>query len=87
MTGIPNSYRVVHRNRDWPRNWPIIKNPQFLPNGYETWSKLNLPECQFDWIKIVDFLLVAYSVGQSYQCNLWMSHCDVEIQSLFSVSG
>ena len=63
----------------------FIKNLQFLPNDYETWSKL--PECQFDKMKIVDFLLVAYSVGQSYQCNLWMSHSDVEIQSLFSVSG
>ena len=24
---------------DWPRNILLMKNPQFLPNYYETWSK------------------------------------------------
>ena len=39
------------------------KNPQFLPNSYETWGKklphkVNIfPKFHKDWAKIVDFLL------------------------------
>ena len=44
----------------------LLKNPQFLPNDYETWSKLNthenliLTEFPNHWVKIVDFLIKAY---------------------------
>ena len=39
------------------------KNPQFLPNPYETWGKYSpyeviiLPKFHKNWAKIVDFLL------------------------------
>ena len=36
-----------------------MKNPQFLPNHYETVSKYPTHEYQLDWVKIVDFLLIA----------------------------
>ena len=43
----------------------MLINPQFLRNNYETCSKYtheyaNLPEHQQDWVKIVDFLSIAY---------------------------
>ena len=44
-----------------------VKNPQLLPNPYETWEKYSpqeviiFPKFQKDWAKIVDFLL-----GHSY---------------------
>ena len=44
----------------------LIKNPQFLPNFDDTLSKwpihelVNLAKCHKNWIKIVDFLLIAY---------------------------
>ena len=44
----------------------LIKNPQFLPNDYETWSKLStreyliLTKFHNHWVKIVDFLIKAY---------------------------
>ena len=43
----------------------LLKNLQFLPNDYETWSKLSthgyliLREFHNHWVKIVDFLLKA----------------------------
>ena len=43
----------------------LLKNLQFLPNDYETWSKLNthehliLTEFHDHWVKIVDFLIKA----------------------------
>ena len=45
--------------------WLLVKYLQFLPNFYETlWKKLHLesvilPEYELNWIKIMDFLLVA----------------------------
>ena len=44
----------------------LIKNPQFLPNFYDTLSKcpthelVILAKCHKNWVKIVDFLLIAY---------------------------
>ena len=50
----------------WLRNLLLIKNPQFLPNIFETWSKglphelVILNKSQRNWVKIVDFLIRAY---------------------------
>ena len=50
---------------DWPKTLLLIKNPQLLFNLYETWWKYSsheyfmLLEYQLDWIKIVNFLLIA----------------------------
>ena len=47
----------------------LLKNPQFLLNHYETWSKLatqthesvnQMPEYELDCVKIVNSLLLAY---------------------------
>ena len=44
----------------------LLKNLQFLPNDYETRSKLItreyliLTEFHNHWVKIVDFLIIAY---------------------------
>ena len=44
----------------------LLKNPQFLPNHYETQSKQGtheyfiLTEFRNDWLKIVVFLIKAY---------------------------
>ena len=44
----------------------LIKNPQFFPNHYETWPPwpthelLILTKFHNDWVKIVDFLIIAY---------------------------
>ena len=44
----------------------LLKNPQFLPNLYETWSKLPpgegsiLTESHTNWAKIVDFSIKAH---------------------------
>ena len=44
----------------------LLKNPQFLPNDYETLSKLStheyliLTEFHNRWVKIVDILVKAY---------------------------
>ena len=46
----------------------LIKNPQFLLNHYETLSKgatqdlLILAKLHNDWVKIMDFLLIAYFI-------------------------
>ena len=51
----------MHKKWKWPRNMVLLKNPQFLPNYYETWSKCPTIELviltKFDnnWVKIVDF--------------------------------
>ena len=50
---------------DKPKTWLLIENPQLLSNLHETRWKYSsheyfmLLEFQLDWIKIVDFLLVA----------------------------
>ena len=49
----------------------LLKNLQFLPNNYETRSKLTtheyliLTEFQIHWVKIVDFLMKAYVLCKS----------------------
>ena len=49
-----------------PRNMLLIKNPQFSPNFDYTLPKWSahwiviLTKCHKNWVKIVDFLLVAY---------------------------
>ena len=49
-----------------PRHILLLKNPQFLPNSFETWSKgplyqsVKLSKSQKNWVKIVDFLIRAY---------------------------
>ena len=49
-----------------PRHMLIIKNPQFSPNFDDTlpkWSShgmVILTKCHKNWVKIVDFLLIAY---------------------------
>ena len=40
----------------------LLKNPQFLPNDYETRSKLSTHEFHNYWVKIVAFLIKAYVV-------------------------
>ena len=53
----------VEANADWPKNMLLSKNPQFLPNHYETWLKwatdeyLILAKFHNDWIKIVNFFI------------------------------
>ena len=43
----------------------LLKNPQFLSNCYETWSKcpsngyIQMAKYQLDWVEIVDFSLIA----------------------------
>ena len=53
-------------NVDSSKNMLLLKNPQFLPNHFETLTKgsthedLILTKFRNDWIKIVDFLIKAY---------------------------
>ena len=59
-------YSVAHANVDFDKNMLLLKNPQFLPDHYETLSKLGTHEYLIvskfrnDWVKIVDFLIKAY---------------------------
>ena len=59
----------------WPRNILLSKNPQFLPNIFETWSKLPtnemviLTKSQKSRIKIADFLIKAYFWAM---CQFWV---------------
>ena len=64
---LPQMYTVCGPKIDmWPRNMLIIKNPQFSPNFDDTlpkWSShgmVILTKCHKNWVKIVDFLLIAY---------------------------
>ena len=47
------------------KNWPLIKDLQFLSNSHKTLGKLFpceviiFPQFHEDWTKIVDFLLMA----------------------------
>ena len=51
----------------------LLKNPQFLPNHYETLVKKSthvyfiVAKFRYDWVKIVDFLMKAYDVIQTGQ--------------------
>ena len=40
----PVLYTVSKANLDFPKNMLLLKNPQFVPNHYETLSKLGLHE-------------------------------------------
>ena len=61
-----NVYRVAKGNLDFLKNMLLLKNPQFLPNQYETLSKKGTCECLIltkfcnGRVKIVDFLIKAY---------------------------
>ena len=52
----------------------LLKNPQFLPNHYKTWSKqgthgyLILTKFRKDWVKIVDFPIKAYDIQPCQIC-------------------
>ena len=58
----------------WPRNRPIIKNPQFLPNQADIQANLPTHELviftKFHkvWVKIVDFLKEAYNWNINIFC-------------------
>ena len=66
-----------------PRNMLLIKNPQFSPNFYDTLSKypthelVILAKCHKNWVKIVDFLLIAYfwACGQFRWTILYVYNC------------
>ena len=55
---------MYRKKGERPQNWPLIKNPQFFLNHYETWSKLpthkvvTLTNFHGDRMKIVDSLLL-----------------------------
>ena len=59
-------YSLNHANPDLGKNMLLLKNPQFLPNHYETLTKegthedLILTKFRNDPVKIVDFLVKAY---------------------------
>ena len=65
--------------------WAFIKNPQFLPNLYETWSKywphqmIILTKFHNDWAKIGDFLLKAHFS----MCPIFFASDFITIQFLF----
>ena len=58
IEGAPQKSRLA-------QNFAVNENPQLLSNLYETWWKYSsqeysmLLEYHLDWIKIVDFLLIA----------------------------
>ena len=60
-----NIVKSEAKKRDTFKNWPLIKNLQFLSNPHETWWKLSSHEVIIftkfheDRTKIVDFLLMA----------------------------
>ena len=65
--------RLFHKKFDWPKNWLLVKNPQFWSNFDETLSLgpineiVNWAKFGQDWIKIMDFLLIAYfEAGQIF---------------------
>ena len=63
--GFVTPYSVANANVDFDKNMLLLKNPQFLPDHYETLSKLGTHEYLIvskfrnDWVKIVDFLIKA----------------------------
>ena len=56
----------MHKEPDWPQNVLLMKNSQFLSNFDQTLSKdpmdglVNRTKFGYDYIKIVDFSLIAY---------------------------
>ena len=55
-----------------------VKNPQFLPNPYETWRKYSpheviiFPKFHKNWAKIVDFLLWHSDFRIAFFIKLWL---------------
>ena len=79
----------------WPINMVLLKNPQFLPNFFETWSKwppcesVILTKSQRNRIEIVYFLIIAYFWARYQFCvrilySVYQSHvyCLVQIPTL-----
>ena len=75
-------YSMGHRIWENPKNMLLLKNPQFLRNHNETWSKCGthglfiFTKFCNDCIKIVDFLIKAYfwgflKFGAPY-CNIYI---------------
>ena len=74
---------MAQANVDFDKNMLLLKNAQFLPDHYETLSKLGTHEYLIvskfrdDWVKIVDFLIKAYfrqsidSPGTQCTLNIW----------------
>ena len=74
-------YSMWHQIWDLPKNMLLLKNSQFLRNHYENWWKCGTHEYHIftnfrnDFVKIVDFLIKAYSwvslkFGVTY-CNIF----------------
>ena len=69
----------------------LLKNPQFLSNCYETLSKcpsngqIQMAKYQLDWVKIVDFSLIAsYFSGWTF---FWIwSQCGIRIYVVRNVA-
>ena len=91
----------MQKERYWPQNWLLMKNLQFLSNFHETLSKdhineiVNWTKFGQDWIKIVDFLLIAnfeastvlyasVSKKKHYFCSY--QFLQIRLQHLFHVS-
>ena len=66
------------------KNMLLLKNPQFLPNHYETLSKWGTHEYLIwtkfrnDWVKIVDFLIKA----KFLMCTFLHHNLDCRISSI-----
>ena len=65
---------ILHRhirhamaNPDWPKNMLWIKNPQFLPNHYKTWSKWSTHESHSN-----NELMPLYSIATDVRHRLTM---------------
>ena len=81
-------YSMWHRIWENPKNMLLLKNPQFLRNHNETWSKCGthglfiFTKFCNDCIKIVDFLIKAYFWGF---LKFGVPYCSV-LHFLFSVN-
>ena len=55
----------MQKKLDWLKNWPLVKNPQFLSNQADiqatlpTHELIILTKFHDDWQEIVDFLVMA----------------------------
>ena len=82
------TYRHARANWDWPKNMLLIKNPHFLRNNYENWSKwgthdsLILTKFPNDCVKIVDFWV---SINLAlHVCMLSVIICVIYIESYYN---
>ena len=74
---IVSRYRPGHPNLDFHRvHMLLLKSSQFLPNDYDTRSKLSiheyliLTEFHNHWVKIVDFLIKEYVLWGAQVCRV-----------------